>query len=68
MSGEQLIEENEGILVAALEYLERGWSIIPVRVSGEDKKSHSSDGESSKSGPQQKKKSENGFPYGPTPD
>ena len=38
MSGGQLIEETGGILDAALEYLERGWSIIPVRVSGEEKK------------------------------
>jgi len=31
-------DDDESILDAALEYLERGWSIIPVRVSGEDKK------------------------------
>ena len=31
-------DEDESILDAAFEYLERGWSIIPVRVSGEGKK------------------------------
>lgn len=38
MSGGQIVEETSGILDAAFEYLERGWSIIPVRVSGEGKK------------------------------